>query len=168
MKRMMRLACVVVCGLGMLSIGSPGAEAGDPPALLAEGAYRCQVSREYKFRACTVRKDGRVTTLALEDAGHLLTLQGPVFGPHLSKEKVLFFEASLTGEKPYVCGVADEAARQECKAQKLMIRLERRGEAWVGTFPIKQYWDRWEGAGDARKVVGHDVDVTMISFTLKK
>lgn len=167
-KRAMRQVVMMVCGLGVV-LGAQAAVAGDAPTPLADGAYKCQISKEYKFRKCEVRTEGNVQTLKLTEEGHLLMLSGPVYASYTYKDKKnIFAEVSLTGDKPYICGVKDEAAREACKAQKPIIHLQKKGSAWVGEMIVKHYMDTWAGQGKARAISGYEIKAEPLRVTIKK
>ena len=138
------------------------------PKLIKAGDYKCKVSDEYKLRGCKVVDEGDQQFLVVDTGKHLLLLKGPIYpADHIGKVKRVHIEASLLEDKPYICTTRSAAANEECKSQKVMITLDKKGSSWVGGFVIKHYWDKYEGKGDARKVVGHEITAEKISFTLK-
>lgn len=170
MKGTTKNKAIVFAGCLVMGLAlSSSAVSGDLPKLIKDGAYKCQVSKEYKFRGCKVTTEGDNQFIELTEDGHLLMMRGPIFPTdHMGKKKTVFVEASLTGDQPYICGVKDSAAQAECKNQKVMIRLDKKGKVWQGSFALKHYWDKWGGEGAGRTVVGTQVTVETISFKLKK
>lgn len=158
-----------VLGLLALSMLVTTNAAGDGlPKLIKAGDYKCKVSDEYKLRGCKVVDEGDQQFLVVDTGKHLLLLKGPIYpADHIGKVKRVHIEASLLEDKPYICTTRSAAANEECKSQKVMITLDKKGSSWVGGFVIKHYWDKYEGKGDARKVVGHEITAEKISFTLK-
>ncbi len=144
------------------------AQAEDLPKLLKAGEYTCQISKEYKFRKCTVVDEGQYQVLSLRGEKHLLELEGVMYpSDFVGKTKQVFVEASITEDQPYICGVKDPAANAECKAQKVIITMQKKGKMWVGSFPLKHYWNAYEGEGEARHISGHTVTIEPLSFKLK-
>mgnify|MGYP005817380833 CR=1 FL=1 len=138
------------------------------PKLIKEGDYKCKVSKEYKMRSCKVVEENGQQHLVVDTKGHLLLLKGPIYpADHVGKVKEVHVEASLLEDKPYICTTRSAAANEECKSQKVMITLKKKGSSWVGSFVLKHYWDKWAGEGADRKVVGHEITAETISFTLK-
>jgi hypothetical protein len=158
-----------VLGLLALSMLVTTNAAGDGlPKLIKAGDYKCKVSDEYKLRGCKVVDEGDQQFLVVDTGKHLLLLKGPIYpADHIGKVKRVHIEASLLEDKPYICTTRSAAANEECKSQKVMITLDKKGSSWVGGFVIKHYWDKYEGKGDERKVVGHEITAEKISFTLK-
>lgn len=170
MKGIIKDKTIVFVGCLVMGLAfSSSASSGDVPELVKDGTYKCQISKEYKFRGCKVTTEGDQQFLELTEEGHLLLIRGPIFPTdHLGKKKTVFIEASLTGARPYICGVKDAAAQAECKNQKVMIRLDKKGKVWQGSFALKHYWDKWGGQGASRAVIGTEVTVETLSFKLKK
>jgi len=144
------------------------ANASDGPRLLQNGDYTCKVSKEYKMRPCKVFDEGKVQMLSLRGVEHLLQLEGRIFpNDFVGKSNTIFVEAIATEDKPYLCTVSDPAAFQACKSQRVMITLKKKGNLWVGSFPIKHYWDAYVGEGSDRRVEGHTITVEELSFALQ-
>lgn len=161
MKKMLPL-------IALLVLVSTSGQAEDLPKLLKSGNYTCQISKEYKFRKCTVVDEGKYQVLSLRGEKHLLELEGTIYpSDFVGKSKEVFVEARLTDAKPYICSVKDPALNAECRAQKVIITMKKKGKTWVGSFPIKHYWDAYEGVGDARHVSGHTITMESLSFKLK-
>ena len=120
---------------------STHAAADDLPRLVPDGEHMCKVSKEYKFRKCRVVRQGDAQILSLYEPGHLLQLEGEIHpNDFIGKKAQVYFEAKIKDDKPYICDAADQLAQQECKNQTVMVLLKKKGNAWVGTFPVKHYW----------------------------
>lgn len=153
--------------LSVLVLVASTASADDLPKLLKSGEYTCQVSKEYKFRKCRVVDEGQYQVLSLYEPGHLLQLEGIIYpSDFVGKTKQIFVEATI-GPEPYICNVKDPAAAEACKSQKVVIALEKKGNVWVGSFPLKHYWDSWSGEGKERHVSGFVTTIEPLSFKLK-
>lgn len=158
----------IAAGMLPLLMLSATGQANDLPKLVTAGEYTCQVSKEYKFRKCRVVDEGKYQVIDLYEEGHLLNLRGVIYpSDFVGKTKQVFAEVSITNERPYICTTKDEAVNAECRAQKIVIPLQKKGNMWVGTFPLKYYWDDYAGEGADRKVVGHVVTIEPLTFKLK-
>lgn len=168
LKRILSMAAILTCTtLSGAGFAQDKADAG--PSV---GDYSCKVSREYKMRDCAVEMRSGKKHLVLKVEGHLLLMDGEILENYEYKENKRgdkYVEARLTGERPYVCSTKDAAGAEECKGQRVMISLKKKGkDTWKGDFLVKHYMDRWVGEGEARKISGYDVSVTRIEFTMKK
>lgn len=163
------MRCLPVALILALSLVLAGdASAKKPAPLIGNGEHLCKVSKEYKLRKCRVVQEGDGQVLSVYDEGHLLQLEGVLYrNDFVGKSKKVFFEAKITGDQPYNCNVRDAAAAKACRAQVVMVSLEKKGGVFVGSFPLKMYWDRWVGDGEQRRIDGFEVTVEDISFTLK-
>lgn len=140
----------------------------DLPKPIPTGEFTCRVSSEYKFRKCRVTDEGKYRHLDLYEEGHLLQLQGQLYpSDFVGKSKIVYFEARLNEDNPYICTVSDPAAREACKAQTVLIPLQKKGNTWTGTFGAKHYWDDYVGDGAQRRKSGYVVTIEPLTFTLK-
>jgi len=163
--KMMKKVILPLIGLAALA---STVHAEDLPKLLKSGEYTCQISKEYQFRKCTVVDEGKYQVLSLRGEKHLVELEGVIYpSDFVGKTKQVFVEAKMVEDLPYICNVKDPAIKAECKAQKVIVTMEKKGKMWVGSFPLKHYWDAYEGDGDARHISGHTVTIEPLSFKLK-
>ncbi len=160
----MRIILVLI----FLSLLPTSALADDLPRLLPEGTHKCKVSKEYKLRECKVIKDGSEYILNFSGQ-HLLRFIGPIHpADFVAKDKRVFVEATIQDEQPFMCKVKDAAAMKACKEQTVMIELKRKSSTrWVGSVPVKYYWDKYVGEGNERRVEGYVITVETFVVELR-
>lgn len=137
------------------------------PARLAPGDYACRTGAEYRYRPCTVQKDGAGFTW-VDMPGSLLGLRAVVYDEGAS----LVVDGASADERPFGCfscqerctrdpsscgcvELMDEAIR-ECLLRPIRTRLAKRGSVWTGTLQYATYVNRYEGSGAERHVTGWD------------
>jgi hypothetical protein len=153
----------------LLILSFPSFAHADLPQLLPEGTHKCKVSKEYKLRECKVTKDGPEYILNFNAPGHLLRFVGHVHPADFTgKDKRVFVEARIQDEQPFMCKVKDSTAMKACKEQTVMIELKRKSSTrWVGSVPVKYYWDKYVGEGKDRRVDGHVITVETFLVELR-
>ncbi|MCC6217572.1 MAG: hypothetical protein IT376_22125 [Polyangiaceae bacterium] len=149
------------------------------PARVAPGRYRCAVSREYRLRTCLVEKDDAGRTLLTVEEGNLIAVRGVLYddGP------VVRFEGWLTEQRPFGCFTCQERcfvdpsgcvcqelaaeASRRCVGQPMKAELRGAGAHWRGPLHHTHYWNRYEGDGPNRHVVGYETTAERYELRLE-
>lgn len=127
--------------------------------LIQPGRHRCQVSREYAFRPCTVTMTGPGRYELVVPDG-LLGLRGELE----ERGGALRFSGRLTDELPFICAgnrnTPDyEAAVERCRSQPVTFVLRRGRNGWAGDIAdLRQLQTQYVGARPPeRHPVSHEL-----------
>ncbi|MFT7622965.1 MAG: hypothetical protein ACI9WU_002140 [Myxococcota bacterium] len=154
------------------------------PALPKVGEYSCRVSKEYKFRPCTIhqsRGGGLMITIPdglVQLKGHLHAVEGGMFlegnlhgqrafGCHPCNE-----ECSKPGAK-CGCDPIPEAGAKACLEQPLSVILRKGKRGWSGVLPQRMYEVIYEKLKPGQKpgdraVVGYTYTIDLFSIDIRK
>lgn len=91
---------------------SPAVTAPARPSRVAAGVYACRISKQFRFRDCTVQKTADGRTVLEFSSGNLIGSRGLLWTEGANE----VFEGALTDTRPFGCAPCDEA----CSANPAM------------------------------------------------
>lgn len=147
------------------------------PSRLAPGSYACRTDTGYNLRPCTVTKDERGFTWI--DMPHSLhSFRGVVYDDHGE----LVIDGTSSEQRPWGCFSCQErctieadacgctellvGGSRECMMQPIIGRLRGAGSSFNGTLKHANYYNRYEGEGTARHVVGWEPKLETYKVTI--
>jgi hypothetical protein len=151
---------------------------------IAPGRYQCQISEEYRFRACTVSRGADGQTY-IDMPGGLLHLRGTLRGDG----RDLLLDAAAQGDHPFGCGHCADGrvseigeihprtrcippARkgvEECRSQRAVARLRYAAGRWRGSFVWTSYLNKYEYLPDeTNRVIAFTTYTQRLSVTIRR